>query len=122
VCGGLTSPRRKKTSLLQNARFEVLKAVNIQTDVCLLEASCTSGTLLTYCNTKGLGIFLFTTAFRPALGPTQPPIQWVPEALSLGAKQSEREADHSPPSIVEVNIAWSYTSTPPIRLHGVVLS
>jgi hypothetical protein len=26
---------------------------------------------------KGLGIFLFTTAFRPALGPTQPPIQWV---------------------------------------------
>jgi hypothetical protein len=29
-----------------------------------------------------LGIFLFTTASRPALGPTQPPLQWVPVALS----------------------------------------
>jgi hypothetical protein len=33
-----------------------------------------------------------------------------------------READHSPPFSAEVKNAWSYTSTPPIRLHGVVLS
>jgi hypothetical protein len=26
---------------------------------------------------QGLGIFLFTTASSPALGPTQPVIQWV---------------------------------------------
>jgi hypothetical protein len=32
-----------------------------------------------------------------------------------------READHSPPSSVEFKNAWSYTSTPPIRLHAVVL-
>jgi hypothetical protein len=32
---------------------------------------------------RGLGIFLFTTASRTALGLTQPPIQWVPGALSL---------------------------------------
>jgi hypothetical protein len=38
-----------------------------------------------------------------------------------GVKQPEREADHSPPSSVEVKNAWSYTSTPPVRLHGVVL-
>jgi hypothetical protein len=50
----------------------------------------------------GLGIFLFTTASRTALGPTQPPIQWVPGALSLGVKRSGREADHSPPSSAEV--------------------
>jgi hypothetical protein len=53
----------------------------------------------------GLGIFL-----------------WVPEALSLGVKQSGHEADHSPPYSAEVKNAWNYTSTPPICLHGVVLS
>jgi hypothetical protein len=45
---------------------------------------------------RGLGIFLFTTASRTALGPTQPPIQWEPGALSLGVKRPGREADHSP--------------------------
>jgi hypothetical protein len=39
---------------------------------------------------------------RTALGPTQPPIQWVPEALSLGVKRPGREADHSPSSSAEV--------------------
>jgi hypothetical protein len=34
-----------------------------------------------------LGIFLSTTAPRPALGHTQPPIQWVPGALSMGVKR-----------------------------------
>jgi hypothetical protein len=33
---------------------------------------------------RRLGIFLFTTSSRTALGPTQPPIQWVPGALSVG--------------------------------------
>jgi hypothetical protein len=51
---------------------------------------------------RGLGIFLFTTASRTALWPTQPPIQWVPGALSLGEKRPAREADHSPPSSVEI--------------------
>jgi hypothetical protein len=51
---------------------------------------------------RGLGIFLFSTVSKTALGPTQPPIQWVPGALSLGVKRSEREADHSPPFSAEV--------------------
>jgi hypothetical protein len=51
---------------------------------------------------RGLGIFLFTTASRTALGPTQPPIQWEPGALSLGVKRPGREADHSPTSSAEV--------------------
>jgi hypothetical protein len=47
---------------------------------------------------QGLGICLFTTPSRAALGPPQPPIQWVSGALSLGVKRPGREANHSPPS------------------------
>jgi hypothetical protein len=56
--------------------------------------------------------FFLTPASRPVLGPIQLPIEWVPEAVSLGVKLSGREADHSPPSTAEVKNAWSYTSTP----------
>jgi len=41
------------------------------------------------------------------VGPTQPPIQWIPGALSLGVKRPGREADHSHPSSAEVQNAWS---------------
>jgi hypothetical protein len=40
----------------------------------------------------------------------------------LGIKLPGRKADHSPLSSAEFKNAWSYTSPPPIRLHGVVLS
>jgi hypothetical protein len=46
--------------------------------------------------------FLFTTAPRTALGPIQPPIQWVLEALYLALKRPGSETDHSPPSSAEV--------------------
>jgi hypothetical protein len=59
-----------------------------------------------------LGIFLFTTASRTALGPTQLPIKWVPGALSLGINRPGHEANHSLPSSAEVKNSWSYTSTP----------
>jgi hypothetical protein len=51
---------------------------------------------------QGLGIFLFTTASRLAVGPIQPPVQCILDALSLGVKQLGHEADHSPPSSAEV--------------------
>jgi hypothetical protein len=38
---------------------------------------------------------------RPALGPTQPPIKWVP-GLFRGRKRPGRDADPSPPSSAEV--------------------
>jgi hypothetical protein len=41
--------------------------------------------------------------------------------LSLGIKRPGRKANHSPRSSAKVKNAWSYTSTPPILLHGVVL-
>jgi hypothetical protein len=31
----------------------------------------------------GKGLFLFATVSRPAVGPIQPPLQWVPRALAL---------------------------------------
>jgi hypothetical protein len=72
--------------------------------------------------TARLVIFLTTTASRPTLWFTQvSPIQWVPGALSLTVKRQGREADHSHPSSAVVKSAWSYNSTPPIRLHGVVI-
>jgi hypothetical protein len=61
---------------------------------------------------RGLGISLLTTASRTALGPTQPPIKWVPGVLSLGVQWQRREADHSPESSDEIMNAWSYTSAP----------
>jgi hypothetical protein len=51
---------------------------------------------------RELGICLFTTATRTARGPTQPPIQWKPGAVSLRVKRPGREADHSPPSSAAV--------------------
>jgi hypothetical protein len=43
---------------------------------------------LEYCilsiSRRGLGIFLFTTASRMALGPTHPPIQWYHRLFPWG--------------------------------------
>jgi hypothetical protein len=39
--------------------------------------------VLEFDSRRELGIFLLTTAFRTALGPTQSPIQWIPGTLSL---------------------------------------
>ena len=50
---------------------------------------------------------------RPALGPTQPPVQWVP-GLSQGKKRPGREADPSLPSSAVVMKGQSYTSTAPM--------
>jgi hypothetical protein len=36
---------------------------------------------------RGQRSLLFTTVSRPAVGPSQPPIQWVPTALSAGVRR-----------------------------------
>jgi hypothetical protein len=53
---------------------------------------------------KWTNIFLFATVSRPAQGPTQPPIKWLPRSLS---------PLHSFPSSSKVKNAWNYTSTAP---------
>jgi hypothetical protein len=60
-----------------------------------------------------VGSRIISTFSRPALDPTEPPIQWVPGALSTELKRLGREADHSPATSAEVKKIWIYTSIPP---------
>jgi hypothetical protein len=84
-----------------------------------------------------VGFVFLATSSGPALGLTQPPIQWILKALKPGGGGGERpgrEADRLTPSSAEVKNAWSYTSTSQYvfmtwwfikherRLNGVVLS
>jgi hypothetical protein len=59
------------------------------------------------------GGFLFLIEWRPALAPTQSPIQWVLGAVSPGVKQWGHEAHHSPPSSAEIKNGGVCTSIPP---------
>jgi hypothetical protein len=69
-----------------------------------------------------LGIFLFATASRLALGPTQPPIQWGTGVSFRGIKRPGRDADHSPPSGAKVKEYVKLYLESSIRLHGVALN
>jgi hypothetical protein len=66
--------------------------------------------------------YIFTTARRPALGPTHSPINSYPGLLpgEEGLKRLGREADHSS-TTTEVRYGWSHTSnstTPSSYAHG----
>jgi len=63
-----------------------------------------------------------THNFNLFLVPTQRPIQWVQEALSLGVKRPEREADHSHPSSSEVKECVKLYLHFPVHLHCLLLS
>jgi hypothetical protein len=58
------------------------------------------------------GTRIFFIAFIPALGPIQPPIQWVPGALSSGVKREGREANHSSLSSGKVRMEELYLHCP----------
>ena len=58
--------------------------------------------------------FLFSKMSRSALGPAQPPIQWVIVFFFLpGVEQLGHDVGCSPPSSAKVKNEWSYTSVPP---------
>lgn len=60
------------------------------------------GVLTGFDSWQGHDNFLFSTAYRPRLGATQPDTQWVSVALSLRVKRPGLEADHLFPSNAEV--------------------
>jgi hypothetical protein len=58
--------------------------------------------------------FLLAPASRPTLGPTQPPIQWVP--VVKRGRGVTLTTHHLVPRL---RMSRSYTSSSPICLHGV---
>ena len=63
------------------------------------------------------GVSLFRT-FRPALGPTKPPINGQRDPFARVERRA-REDEHSPPSSAEIKNEWICTSTSRVCIHGV---
>jgi len=95
-----TGPYPDKSSLYPQALF--LSILILSSYVHLGEPGATGWTIGVrgFDTRRGLGIFLVSTASRPALRAIQPPVHCVP-----GAKRPEHKADHSPPSSAEVKNA-----------------
>jgi hypothetical protein len=66
-------------------------------------------------------IFLLASASRSALGPTQPPVQWVPGERTSGVKRGRGVMLTTHPHLVpRLSMSRSCTSSPPppMCLHG----
>jgi hypothetical protein len=69
---------------------------------------------------RGEMIFPPASVSRPALGPTQPLVQWVPGVLSPGVKRDRGVTLTTHPHLVpRSRMSMSYTSSPLKRLHVV---
>jgi hypothetical protein len=69
---------------------------------------------------RGQRIFPLASVSRPALGPTQPPVQWILGVLSPGVKRGRGVTLTTHPHLVpRSRMSMSYTSSAPKRLHGV---
>jgi hypothetical protein len=53
---------------------------------------------------QGQLVVLFSKTSGPSEESTQCPVQWVPRVRSLDVKRSEREPDHTPPSVPRLNV------------------
>jgi hypothetical protein len=74
------------------------------------------------CSIPGRGerIFPVASVSRPALGPTQPPVQGAPGSFPGAKTRRGRDADHSPPSSAEVENEWELCLLSPCASIGVL--
>jgi hypothetical protein len=97
-------PNRLCPELQQNIQFSVSAAIYLE-ETFTRHVAGTFRSALIYlpgyeAEDRGTGfefrleeeISLFSTAFRPALGPNQPPSKWILEVVSSGVKQPGRES------------------------------
>jgi hypothetical protein len=69
---------------------------------------------------RGERILPLSSVSRPALGPTQPPVQWVPGVRSPGVKRGRGVKLTTHPHLVpRSRMSRSYISSPSKRLRGV---
>jgi hypothetical protein len=69
---------------------------------------------------RGERIFLLVSVTWPALGPTQPPVQWVPGVLSPGVKRGRGVTLTTHPHLVlRSRMSRTDTSSPHKRLRSV---
>jgi hypothetical protein len=104
------------------------KFVLHSSDTCCLQHRMEPGWLSRYSDWLGLDIpgpesrrvtDTFSRMSRPAVGHTQPPVQWAPNVLSPAVKRRGREVSFLTPSNPEVKNERSCIPPPPVCLNGV---
>jgi hypothetical protein len=67
-------------------------------------------------------MLLSSTGSRPALEPTQPPIQWEPAAHSPEVKRSGRVADYPPPSSADIKNGGAIPPLPHVFMAWCIMN
>jgi hypothetical protein len=102
------------TKLISNIRWRIISAQSRIAGIKCLNPTVKSWDSVVSIATdyglvdRGVGVLfpvgsgILSTSSRPALGSTQPPMEWVTEALSPKVKRPGHEANHLPPASAEV--------------------
>jgi hypothetical protein len=96
--------------LLLKGRKSILSTCN--TNILLVTATGWTTEDSWLISRQGEEVFLFFQEPRPDLRPTQPPIQWKPQTLCLGAKWPKRETHSLRQSKAQVKNEFNCTSIP----------